>query len=217
MKGSRVPSFVTTHLRKPAWGAVMFSLSLIGSIASFFLTTGIAQVVSIIVGLLILAGIIIVNRYFDEVKLYFVQTKPTTSAETHYNERYPVSDGYAEFDVFLDISSWVEDFRIKINANGPFNINIWEGPAPIKLDDDIISCTENIDEISFTLQFAADSDDLGDGSYLISFENFDNGRTINSFKLNANPKLNTDHELSDLPSEARDELELDGEATSSTS
>ncbi|MFC6727387.1 hypothetical protein ACFQDG_01865 [Natronoarchaeum mannanilyticum] len=182
---------------------------MVGAAGSFLFTSGAGRILTVSLGIAILISIVFVNMYLKDITMGFVQTQPTTSADAHYNERYPVSDGFAEFDIFLNISSWVEDFRIKVNANGPFNVNIWEGPAPIKLDEEIIYCNDNIDEISFTLQFAADSGDLGEGSYLISLENHDNHRTLYSFRLDANPKLNTDHELDDLPSEALDELDLE--------
>jgi len=208
MRISRVNSFVISNLRKPTWGGLTFILTLIGGAVSFGFTAGTGRVISISVGLIILIGVVGVNFYFKDIETGFVQIQPTTSAESHYRKKYPVSDGFAEFDVFLNVSNWVEDFRIEVNTNGPFNVNIWEGPDPIKLDDEIIYCTENIDEISFTLQFAADSNDLGQGSYPVSLENLDSRRTLYAFKLNANPKLNTDHELDDLPSEALDELDI---------
>jgi hypothetical protein len=204
-------------LRNPAWGAVSFIFTLIINGLVLIYTTGLGRRIGITLGVVVLFLILVINFYLDDIKAEFVQTQPTTSAEAQYKERYPVSDGFAEFDVFLDISSWVENFRIKVNANGPFNVNIWESPAPIKLDGKIIQCNENIDEISFTLQFAADPSDLGEGSYVVDFENLGNNRNLHSFKLNANPKLNTDHKLDDLPSEALDQLELepDGIDTSS--
>jgi hypothetical protein len=187
----------------------MFIITLISGGASILFTSGIGRVVSVGIGVSLLIAIIFVNIRLNDISVGFVQTQPTTSAEAHYNKRFPVSDGFAEFDVFLDISKWVEDFRIEVNPNGPFNVNIWEGPAPIKLDEGVIYCRDNIDEISFTLQFAADPDDLGEGSYLVDLKNLDSRRTLYSFKLNANPKLNTDHNLDDLPSEALDELDLE--------
>jgi hypothetical protein len=187
----------------------MFILTVAGGCVSFIFTSGTGRVFSVGLGIAILVGIVVVNFQLRDIDVGFVQTQPTTSAEAHYRNRYPVSDGFAEFDVFLNISGWVDDFRIRVNANGPFNVNIWEGPAPIKLDDDIIYCNDNLDEISFTLQFAADSADLGEGSYLVELEYFANDRTLYSFKLNTNPKLNTEHELDDLPSEAIDELDLE--------
>ena len=202
-------SFIISNLRKPTWGGLTFISSLVGSIASYTFTSGTGQLLSVGLGILILLGVVTVNLGLSDIKVELVQTQPTTSAEAHYKESYPVSDGFAEFDVFLDISQWVEDFRIEVNANGPFNVNVWEGPAPIKLDNGIIYCNENIDEITFTLQFAADSDDLGEGSYLVDLENMDNHRTLYLFKLNANPRLKTDHEIDNLPSEARSELDLE--------
>lgn len=206
---SRVTSFIVSNLRKPTWGGLTFILTMAGGIASYVFTSGTGRMLSISLGIVILIGVMMTNFHLKDITVGFVQTQPTTSAEAHYYERYPVSDGFAEFNVFLNVSNWVEDFRIEVNANGPFNVNIWEGPAPIKLDDEIIYCNDNIDEISFTLQFAADSDDLGEGSYLVDLKNLDNHRSLYSFKLNANPKLNTDHELDDLPSEALDELDLE--------
>ena len=209
MRDSHISSIIISNLRKPTWGAVMVILTVVSGIASFIFTSGTGRVLSVCLGAVILIGVAIANFYLDDIKVGFVQTQPTTSAEAHYYKSYPVSDGFAEFDVFLNIASWVEDFRIRINTNGPFNVNVWEGPAPIKLDEGIIYCNDNIDKISFTLQFAADPDDLGEGSYFVYLKNKDDRRTLYSFKLNANPKLNTDHELNDLPSEALDELELE--------
>ncbi|AXR78496.1 hypothetical protein [Natrarchaeobaculum sulfurireducens] len=209
MRNSRAISFIISNLRKPTWGGLTFFLTVAGGGLSFVFTSGIGRMFSVGLGVAILSGVAVVNLYLKDITVGFVQTQPTTSAEAHYNKKYPVSDGFAEFNVFLNISSWVKDFRIEVQANGPFNVNVWEGPAPIKLDDGIIYCNDNIDEIAFTLQFAADPDDLGEGSYLVNLKNLDNHRSLYSFKLNTNPKLNTDHELDDLPSEALDELNLE--------
>jgi len=209
MTRSRFASLIISNLRKPTWGGLTFILTVVGGTSSYFFTSGAGQILIIGLGVVILVGVGIVNVSLKDIQVGFVQTQPTTSAEAHYYESFPISDGFAEFDIFLDISDWVEDFRIKINANGPFTVNIWEGPAPIKLDEKIIYCNENIDQICFSLQFAADPDDLGEGSYLVDLENVDNHRTLYSFKLNSNPKLNTEHELDDLPSEALDELDLE--------
>ncbi|WP_459192095.1 hypothetical protein [Halosimplex sp. J119] len=203
-------STVITWLRSPEWGALSFITSL-GIITGSVVTSikGISQIVLIIFGIVIFSAFLAANYYLSGIGMVCLQTDPSSSAKNHYMRSYPIPDGYAEFDVYLNIPHWLDSFSVEIQHDGPFTIAAWELPDPVSFNNEVIHCDGDLKKVPFVLRFGGEPQEIGDATYQVKFIDSKTERTIYSISLNGDSRVETDLSFDDIDQDVVEALEID--------
>ncbi len=199
-------------LRTPQWGLLSLALIVGASGLSWITSPTAYRPLTFILGGFGLLLVAVVNYFVPGIGVSLVQKKPLVSAKSQYHRNHPVTNGFAEFSVYLDIPSWMDEFEIEIVANGPFNVSVWDQPAPVSFQNNILSCYDDVGEIPFLLRFGGDPNELGEASYKVHFREKNTQRKIYSMILDVDPNRMTNHDIDDLEPDVASELGINPES-----
>lgn len=193
-------------LRSPQWGLVSFLSSVFIGILGWFAPLQSMQKITVSSIFLLFAGVVVAaNFVYPDLKIYCLQKEPISLAKAQYTQNYPVTDGYAEFEVYVDVPDWVREFSVDVDVNGPFEVNIWDEPGGTNFDDGVLHCHQDMPGFPFTLRFAAESEDVKEGSYNVYFKN-DGGKEIHKIVLDGKENLQTEFDRQDVDQSIAEEL-----------
>lgn len=183
-----------------------FATSAVLGIVGWFAPLGNTAKIAVSSIFLIIACLVVAaNVVYSSLGIYCLQKEPISSAKAQYTREYPVTDGYAEFEVYVDVPNWVQDFSIEIDANGPFKIGTWDEPGGTNFDDGVLHCHQDMPGFPFTLRFAAEPEDIKEGSYNVYFRN-EGGRKIHKIVLDGQENLETDFDRKDVDQSIAEDL-----------
>lgn len=192
--------------RNPRWGLVSFVTSAVLGLVGWFVPLGnISKFVGALIFLTFTGFVVAANLVYSSLGIYCLQKEPISSAKAQYTREYPVTDGYAEFEVYVDVPDWVEDFSVEIDVNGPFEIGTWDEPGGTNFDDGVLHCHHDMPGFPFTLRFAAEPEDIKDGSYNVYFRN-KGGRKLHKIVLDGQENLDTDFDRQDVDQSIAEDL-----------
>lgn len=203
-------SDIIGFFRNPRWGLISFVTSFILGIVGWFAPldqTGKIVISSIF--LIFAAFVLITNIFHSGLRIYCLQTEPISSAKAQYTKEYPVTDGYAEFEVYVDIPNWLQGFSVEIDPSGPFEIGTWDQPGGTNFDDGVLHCHQDMPGFPFTLRFAAEPEEIKEGSYNVYFKD-GNGREIHKIVLDSKENLDTGFDRDNIDQEIVEDLGISG-------
>lgn len=136
---------------------------------------------------IIVLGVCSVSGFYayhlaDRIRILCIQVDPDTDtpAYDHHHNEFDLEEGYSEFDVFVTIPEWKDEFILEFDADSPLEIGLWEVPDDYTEDGDTIECSSNAHDFGFVLIVGEDAEKLGRGS-----------RDLRIYEKKSNEKLTT--------------------------
>lgn len=86
--------------------------------------------------------------------------EPESPARVHHSNEFDLKEGYSEFDTFVDIPEWMDNFILEFDADPPLEIGLWEVPDDYNENGNTIECSENAHDFGFILTVGGDVDKL---------------------------------------------------------
>jgi len=104
-------------------------------------------------------------RLANKIKILCIQVDPEseTPAHDHHHRKFDLEDGYSEFDIFVDIPEWKDEFILEFDADSPLEIGLWEVPDEYNENGNTVECSEGAHDFGFILIVGEDVDKLGTG------------------------------------------------------
>lgn len=119
----------------------------------------------------------------SDVNILCIQVDPEseTPARNHHFNEFNLEEGYSEFDTFVDIPEWMDEFVLEFNADPPLEIGFWEIPDDYNEKGDTIECSDNAHDFSFVLTVGGDTDKLGTADRKLRIRENKTGTKIDTF------------------------------------
>ncbi|MBP1986021.1 hypothetical protein [Halolamina salifodinae] len=139
--------------------------------------------VAVIAGSFLLA--VYVYAYVDGIDITYIQVEPELErpARNHQIKQFRTEEGYIEFDAFVEVPPWMDEFDLRFQTASPFTIGLWRVPDDFDGDDNRITCYGGAHDFGFKMTVGGDISDLGMGSRDLCIIENRRGETVDKLQL----------------------------------